>query len=141
MYGLTVAGECISLLAFWHKSSMCTFNFNLLSIFVSSNFSNILLLIVSLPIFSSLWFVERIRKWHLSWLAYIWLSLFAFCFYLKLIDNFSGTFIGSVRRITIYISYTKSMLLIMRSRSQRSMLNKSGSSIKPCGIPKKISCH
>lgn len=141
MYGLTVAGECIFLLAFWHKSSMCTFNFNLLLIFVSSNFSNILLLIVSLPIFSSLWFVERIRKWHLSWLAYIWLSLFAFCFYLKLIDNFSGTFIGSVRRITIYISYAKSMLLIMRSRSQRSMLNKSGSSIKPCGIPNKISCH
>lgn len=141
MYGLTVAGECICLLAFWHKSSMCTFNFNLLSIFVSSNFSNILLLIVSLPIFSSLWFVERIRKWHLSWLAYLWLSLFAFCFYLKLIDNFSGTFIGSVRRITIYISYTKSMLLTMRSRSQRSMLNKSGSSIKPCGIPNKISCH
>ena len=66
---------------------------------------------------------------------------FAFCFYLKLIDNFSGTFISSVRRIIINIPYAKSMLLIMRSRSQRSMLNKSGSSIEPCGIPNKISCH
>ena len=43
---------------------------------------------------------------------------FAFCFYLKLTDNFSGTFIGSVRRIIIYIRYAKTMLLIMRSPSQ-----------------------
>ena len=101
---VTLASACIFLFAFLQKSSTCAFNLNLLSIFISSILSHVLLLVVSLPIFNSLWLVELIWKWHLSRLAFIWLSgnhlnkLFAFN------SNFFGAFISSVRCIIICIT-------------------------------------
>ena len=69
IYGVTLASACVFLLTFLHKSSTCAFSLNLLSIFVPSNFSYVLLLIVSLLIFNLLLLVALIKKGGCSLMA------------------------------------------------------------------------
>ena len=74
IYSVNLAKVFGFLLTFWQILFICVSNFNLLSECTSSSFSVCKLLKTTLPILKHEGYDLLKSKWHLLWLAFIWLS-------------------------------------------------------------------
>ena len=132
-------------LAFLHKSSIWVLKESIESILAPINLSCVLLLFISLVSTSKLTFSLVLHiKLHLSGFNFIcvspnnWNSVFeVFC---NLTINSSILF-PTTYGVLSSAYLANRMLLIIRKRSQRKILNKRGSSMEPCRTPHKNSSH
>ena len=130
--------------AFLNMWSMCIWNVNLLSKTIPKIFSQELFPICSSSIMMLLFTLELQIKWHLSGLAFIWLSLNHLKSVFEAFWDFNyNIFKSSTTKKGILSSawLASSTSFIMKNKSHKKILNKRGPKIDPGGTPNKIYSH